>query len=150
MSGGPQADRILGAAGNDTIYGNGGKDLLIGGLGNDQIYGGPIADTILGGGGNDTIYGNGGKDSIDGSLGSDVIWLGSGKAKVALTTGDGFDTINRFLIGAIKLSANNSNNLSFTDSSNGVQIFQGNDLLAVVSGQSANTFSNNFADIFVA
>ena len=150
ISGGPQADRIFGATGNDTIYGNGGKDLLIGGLGNDLIYGGPSADTILGGGGNDTIYGNGGKDSIDGGLGSDAIWLGSGKATVALTAGDGFDTINGFLVGATKLSVSNSNNLSFTDSSNGVQIFQGNDLLAVVSGQLANTFSNNIATIFVA
>ena len=119
-------------------------------MGNDPIYGGPSADTILGGGGNDTIYGNGGKDSIDGGIGSDAILLGLGKATVALTTGDGFDTINGFLLGATKLSASNSNNLSFTDSPNGVQIFQGNDLLAVVSGQLANTFSNNIATIFVA
>ena len=140
---------VIAGDGNDTVYGNGGKDILNGGAGDDLIYGGSDADTILGGGGNDTIYGNGGGDLIDGGAGDDTIWLGAGAATVVLSSGDGYDTINNFQLGATQFKVSNLSNLQFSDSSGGAQIFQGSDLLAIVSWQSANIFSTNLNQIFV-
>ncbi|MFM7448649.1 MAG: DUF4347 domain-containing protein [Leptolyngbyaceae cyanobacterium] len=143
------ADTLLGGDGNDTLYGNGGRDILNGGAGDDLIYGGSDADIIFGGDGNDTIYGNGGGDLIDGGAGSDTIWLGSGAATVVLSSGDGYDTINNFQLGATKFKVDTLNNLNFVDSSDGARISQGSDLLAIVSWQSANTFSANLNQIFI-
>jgi hypothetical protein len=62
--------------------------------------------------------------------------LGDGKATVALQVGEGYDTINNFELGSGTFIVSNLlNNLSFADSVNGVGIFAGNDLLAVVSSQ---------------
>ena len=140
---------IIGFEGNDTIFGNGGEDNLIGDEGDDLIYGGSQADTILGGQGNDTIFGNGGGDLLNSGSGEDTIWLGAGKATVILETGEGFDTVNNFQLGATIFQVETSDNLSFVDSLNGAKIFQGDDLLAVVSFQSANTFIENQDSIFV-
>jgi hypothetical protein len=137
-----------GLNGNDIIYGNGGEDTLIGNGGDDLIYGGSQADRILGGTGNDTIYGNGGGDTLDGGAGSDVIWLG-GAATVVLSAGEGFDTIKGFKLGETKLQVSDLETLTFGDSSEGAQIFQGDDLLAIVTWQSADGLSSNGAQIFV-
>jgi hypothetical protein len=137
-----------GLNGNDIIYGNGGEDTLIGNGGDDLIYGGSQADRILGGTGNDTIYGNGGGDTLDGGAGSDVIWLG-GAATVVLSAGEGFDTIKGFKLGETKLQVSDLETLTFGDSSEGAQIFQGDDLLAIVTWQSADELSSNGAQIFV-
>ncbi|HBB33516.1 MAG TPA: hypothetical protein DDZ80_13970 [Cyanobacteria bacterium UBA8803] len=142
-------DYIDGGADNDTIYGNGGKDTLIGGSGNDLIYSGSQADYILGGDGNDTIYTNGGGDYINTGAGLDTVWLG-GAAKVVLETENGYDSIKNFQLGQTTFAVSNINSLSFADSANGVQIYQGGDLLAVVSWQSASMFANNVNQIFVA
>ncbi|MGD1913134.1 MAG: calcium-binding protein [Rivularia sp. (in: cyanobacteria)] len=141
---------IIGFAGNDTIFGNGGEDNLIGNEGDDLIYGGSQADTILAGVGNDTIFANGGGDLINSGTGEDIVWLGAGKATVILETGEGFDTVNNFQLGAITFQVESTDNLSFTDSVDGAKIFQGDDLLAVVSSQFANTFSDNQDSIFIA
>ncbi len=148
--GGSQADTILAGSGNDTMFGNGGTDTLNGGSGDDLIYGGSQADTILAGTGNDTIYAYGGLDFINSGTGLDTIWLGVGAATLVLNTGDGYDTIKNFQLGATKLQVSSTVNLSFTDSADGAQIFQGGDLLAVVNWQSASTFSNNASQIFVS
>ncbi|MDY6897090.1 MAG: hypothetical protein SWZ49_03300, partial [Cyanobacteriota bacterium] len=139
---------IIGFQGNDTIFGNGGEDNLIGNDGDDLIYGGSQADTILAGNGNDTIYANGGGDFINSGTGHDTIWLGAGEATVVLETGEGFDTVNNFQFGATTFQVENKDNLSFVDSNNGAKIFQGDDLLAVVSWQFAHTFSGNQDSIF--
>ncbi|MEO1377814.1 MAG: calcium-binding protein [Cyanobacteria bacterium J06635_10] len=141
---------IIGFAGNDTIFGNGGEDNLIGDEGDDLIYGGSQADTILGGEGNDTIFANGGGDLINSGTGEDIVWLGDGKATVILETGEGFDIVNNFQLGATTFQVETTDNLSFTDSVDGAKIFQGDDLLAVVSSQFANTFSDNLDSIFMA
>jgi hypothetical protein len=133
-------DTLLGGDGNDTLYGNGGEDTLTGGAGDDLIYGGLQADTISSGSGNDTIYASGGEDTISTGTGTDVIWLGAGAATITLSTGDGSDTIYGFTPGVTTLSFANFDQLSFTDSDSGVQIALGDDLLAVVPGQTAAAF----------
>jgi Ca2+-binding RTX toxin-like protein len=140
-------ETLNGGDGNDTLYGNGGTDTLIAGAGDDLIYGGSQADTILGGSGNDTVYANGGSDLIDTGAGFDTVWLG-GAATVILESGEGFDTIKNFQLGSTQLKVSSTSNLSFADSADGVQVFQNNDLLAVVSWQEANTFSSNTDSIF--
>ncbi|MEL6162471.1 MAG: hypothetical protein AAFR37_01470 [Cyanobacteria bacterium J06628_3] len=142
------SELIIGLEGNDTIFGNGGEDNLIGDEGDDLIYGGSQADTILAGNRNDTIYGNGGGDFINSGTGHDTVWLGSGKATVILETGEGFDTINNFQFGATTFKVESKDNLSFVDSNDGAKIFQGDDLLAVVSWQFAHTFNDNQDKIF--
>ena len=139
---------IIGFSGNDTIFVIGGEDNLIGNDGDDLIYGGSQADTILAGYGNDTIYANGGGDFIDSGTGHDTVWLGSGESTVVLETGEGFDIVNNFQFGATTFQVESRENLSFVDSNNGAKIFQGHDLLAVVSWQFAHTFSNNQDSIF--
>ncbi|MDJ0735808.1 MAG: hypothetical protein QNJ47_17385 [Nostocaceae cyanobacterium] len=148
--GSSSSDYIEAGSGNDIVYGNGGKDTLLGGDGNDLIFGGSQTDIIKGGAGDDIIYGNGGNDLIDSGSGYDIVWLGSGEAIVALKTGAGYDTINNFQLGSTKFQVSSVENLSFADSVKGVQIFQEDDLLAVVSSQSADTFSNNVDQIFMA
>jgi Ca2+-binding RTX toxin-like protein len=139
---------IIGKMGNDTIFGNGGEDNLIGNEGDDLIFGGSQADTILTGDGNDTIFANGGGDFINSGSGDDTVWLGAGEATVILETGEGFDIVNNFQLGATTFQVESKDNLSFIDSDNGAEIFQGDDLLAVVSWQSANTFNHNQDSIF--
>ncbi len=140
---------IIGKMGNDTIFGNGGEDNLIGNEDDDLIFGGSQADTILTGDGNDTIFANGGGDFINSGSGDDTVWLGAGEATVILETGEGFDIVNNFQLGATTFQVESKENLAFVDSKNGANIFQGDDLLAVVSWQSANTFSHNQDSIFI-
>lgn len=144
------SDFIDGGSGNDTIYGNGNRDILIGGTGDDLIFGGAQADTILAGSGNDTIFANGGDDLINSGTGLDTIWLGAGAATVVLSQDDGYDTIKSFQLGATQFKLGSLSGLSFADSVDGAQILQNNQLLAVVSWQSASTFSANISQIFVA
>ena len=139
---------ISGGRGDDNISGNGGMDTLIGGRGDDDIYGGFEADEISGGRGDDYIFGNGGDDLINSGSGFDTVYLGKGEATVILDKGEGFDTIFNFQLGATKFEVGSLDNLNFADSMNGAEIFLQGDLLAVVAGQSANTFSNNQDSIF--
>jgi hypothetical protein len=142
------AEVISGGRGDDNISGNGGGDTLIGGRGDDDIYGSFEADEISGGRGDDFIFGNGGNDLIDSGLGFDTVFLGAQETTVVLDKGEGFDTIFNFQLGATKFEVSSLNNLSFTDSDAGAEIFLEGDLLAVVAGQSANTFSSNQDMIF--
>lgn len=141
-------ETLTGLDGNDTLYSNGGADTLVGNAGDDLIYGGAQADRIVAGDGDDTIYANGGADFINSGVGLDTIWLGGDESTIALRVGSGHDTIKNFQLGNTKLQVIDSSALSFSDSADGAQIFQGEDLLAVVSWQSASTFSNNLSQIF--
>ena len=141
-------DSLLGGAANDLIYGNGGPDVLIGRAGDDIIYGGSQADTISGGSGDDVIYANGGGDVINAGPGLDTVWLGAGPATIALNSGIGYVTVKNFQLGATQFTGTGTG-LSFEDSAEGVRISQGDDLLAVVTWQTAETFSRNAAEIFV-
>ena len=148
---GTSADETLaGLGGNDTLYGNGGLDTLVGNAGNDLIYGSGQADRIVAGTGDDVIFANGGEDFINSGAGLDTLWLGAEAVTILLRTGSGYDTIKNFQLGATKLQVTSTTTLSFTDSADGAQIFQGEDLLAVISWQTASTFSSNTNEIFVA
>lgn len=138
---------IIGLQDDDTMFGNGGEDTLTGDEGNDFIFGGSQADTILASDGDDTIVADG-DDLINSGTGEDTVWLGAGKATVILETGEGFDTINNFQLGATTFQVESIDDLSFVDSGNDAKIFQGGDLLAVVSWQSAHTFNDNQDSIF--
>ncbi|KST65924.1 calcium-binding protein [Mastigocoleus testarum] len=142
------AEFILGFEGNDIIFGRGGEDTIIAGEGNDIIFGGQQADTILAGNGDDIIFARGGNDVIDSGNGLDRISLGDGQSTVILDSGEGFDTIGGFELGATTFQVESTSNLRFVDSARGAQIFQGDDLLALVSFESASTFSNNQDQIF--
>ncbi|MEO1433466.1 MAG: calcium-binding protein [Cyanobacteria bacterium J06633_8] len=142
------AEIISGGRGDDNISGNGGGDTLIGGRGDDDIYGSSDAETIEGGRGDDIIYANGGDDLINSGFGLDTVYLGSGEATVILDKGEGFDTIFNFQLGSTKLEVSSLDNLNFTDSDSGAEIFLEGDKLAVVAGQSAHTFSSNQDSIF--
>ena len=148
---GTSADETLaGLGGNDTLYGNGGLDTLVGNAGNDLIYGSGQADRIVAGTGDDVIFANGGEDFINSGTGLDTLWLGGEAVTILLRIGSGYDTIKNFQLGATKLQVTSTTTLSFADSADGAQIFQGEDLLAVISWQTASTFSSNTNEIFVA
>lgn len=134
---------INGGEGDDIIYGNVGRDTLIASYGDDLIYGGGDADTIFAGDGNDTIFANGGDDFIDSGAGFDAVWLGNGSATIVLEAGVGYDTINNFQLGATQFKVSSLPGLKFVDSAIGAQILLVDDLLAVVSQQSASTISSN-------
>ncbi|MGB6298671.1 MAG: hypothetical protein WBF90_21155, partial [Rivularia sp. (in: cyanobacteria)] len=142
------AEIISGGGGDDNISGNGGGDTLIGGRGDDDIYGSFQADEIRGGRGDDFIFGNGGNDLIDSGLGFDSVFLGAEETTVVLDKGEGFDTIFNFQLGATKFEVSSLNNLSFSDSDSGAEIFLEGDKLAVVAGQYANTFNSDQDMIF--
>jgi Ca2+-binding RTX toxin-like protein len=55
---------LLGATGDDILYGEDGFDDLDGGLGNDTLYGGMHDDALRGNAGADSIFGEAGFDTI--------------------------------------------------------------------------------------
>ncbi len=73
---------ILGAAGNDTLYGSGFGDSIDGGSGDDLILGGSGGDSVSGGVGNDFIMGNSGQDTLLGNDGTDTIFGGGGRDSI--------------------------------------------------------------------
>jgi len=85
------ADTIIGGAGNEIIYGNGGNDVITTGAGIDQVFGGAGNDTINAlTSGNLTVA-----DRIDGNEGSDVLnFLGTGGAATQLNGVTNIETIN--------------------------------------------------------
>lgn len=100
VTGGPGANNIYGAFGNDTINGGGGSDFLEGYYANDVLYGGAGNDTLLGmwgkdtvwgGTGHDEIMGDDGRDLLLGELGNDTIRGGAGID--TLSGGDGADLL---------------------------------------------------------
>ncbi|WP_371158207.1 beta strand repeat-containing protein [Jannaschia sp. 2305UL9-9] len=114
INGTPDADRLVGGTGDDTINGNLGADTIIGDAGNDLITGGPDAgdlrdvvfagagdDTVRGGSGNDELRGDAGNDSLEGGIGADFVLGGAGNDTLTggslgdlLSGGDGIDFIN--------------------------------------------------------
>ena len=150
LYGGNGDDTLWGGDGNDRIFGIGGADDIDAGIGDNLIYAGVDADTIVADSGDDRIYAGGGQDTIDSGSGLDSIWLGSGAATTTLSAGDGYDTIHQFQLGSSKLQFSQSQDLSFLDGAEGVQIFRKDDLLAVLTGQSAAAIRNNIDIVFVA
>ena len=71
-------DTIFGSNGNDELFGFSGGDIVSGGGGNDFINGGGDDDWLLGQNGADRIVGDGGSDRMNGGDGNDAIFGGAG------------------------------------------------------------------------
>ncbi|WP_412509291.1 VWD domain-containing protein [Roseovarius sp. SYSU LYC5161] len=84
----PQADTLLGNAGDDVLSGEGGNDRLEGLAGNDILDGGAGNDGLLGGVGNDVIDGGAGDDTISSFDGNDVASGGDGDDRMGGGLGD--------------------------------------------------------------
>ena len=76
--GGSAGDDIVGASGDNFIYGNGGPDDLAGLAGVDYIFGGTSGDKLSGGSGQDDIRGEANDDSLYGGLDDDTMLGGTG------------------------------------------------------------------------
>ena len=162
IHGGDGADEIYGNAGSDLIYGGGtgssadSNDLVYGGQGNDTIYGNQgddelygggdvyspndVADTVYGGQGNDRLYGNGGNDVIYGNAGDDWMHGGADADTFVFGSGDGNDTLGKFVSGEdiIQLQGglNNSGIQSGTDALAALTYSNGNAVLDLGGGNS--------------
>ena len=72
------SDRLVGAEGRDTIYGNNGMDTLVGQLADDIIDGGSGIDRAVAGAGGDIVRGGTGSDVLKGQGGADEVLGGGG------------------------------------------------------------------------
>jgi len=73
LGGGPGADTLYGALGNDRLFGGDGDDILQGMWGHDRLDGGAGHDSLSGGDGNDRLFGMAGDDTIEGGAGADTM-----------------------------------------------------------------------------
>jgi Ca2+-binding RTX toxin-like protein len=80
-------------AGNDEMTGSAGNDLLQTYAGNDTLIGEGGNDTLIGGVGNDSLLGGAGTDRAVINATVNSITVTNGGAGVAVTSGDGVDTI---------------------------------------------------------
>ncbi|MCX7371894.1 MAG: DUF4214 domain-containing protein [Alphaproteobacteria bacterium] len=101
IAGSAVANRLTGAAGNDSLMGRGGADTLWGGAaqdslsgdeGDDSLDGADGNDMLTGGVGQDTLLGGNGNDSLAGDTGHDLIQGGAGQD--SLSGGEGNDTLS--------------------------------------------------------
>ncbi|NJL20058.1 MAG: hypothetical protein HC895_03260 [Leptolyngbyaceae cyanobacterium SM1_3_5] len=74
-------------------------------------------------------------------------WAGSRKSRDRAQWGAGYVTVKNFQLGSTQFTGGGAG-LSFTDSADGVQISRGDDLLAIVSWQTASSFRSNVSTIF--
>lgn len=118
---------------DDVINGQGGNDYLSGLSGNDSLRGGTGDDTLEGGNGNDTLIGGSGSDlfSFAPHSGIDTV--------VDFTDGEDFIR----LLGGLTftdLRITQGTGMSAKDTL--ISIDSSNELLAILSGVEANTFTN--------
>jgi Ca2+-binding RTX toxin-like protein len=90
-------DSIFGGLGNDVIAGRGGNDTISGDAGDDRLRGGGGNDSIFGGQGDDQLFGDAGRDTLSGGFGDDIIDPSAGKD--VMSGGEGSDTF-RFTRGS--------------------------------------------------
>lgn len=147
-----RANRVQGRdTSNDVINGQGGDDVLNGLSGDDLLRGGNGNDTLLGGIGNDKLVGNNGNDTLVGGAGADTLTGGSGNDHFSISASNGTDTITDFTSGFDKIEL--TGGLTFgqlsivADSSSFpnntvIQLAGSNQVLAILSGVSANTISS--------
>lgn len=76
VTGSAFADTLSGAAGSETLWGQGDGDWLRGMGGNDRLWGGDGADRIEGMQGADIAWGGVGRDTLRGGDGADSLWGG--------------------------------------------------------------------------
>ncbi|MDU8458254.1 calcium-binding protein, partial [Pseudomonas syringae group sp. J254-4] len=78
---------------------------VLGASGDDKIYGTISADLLLGLDGDDIIYGDSGNDTVEGGLGRDYLSGGSGSDVYRFSKGWGHDTLNNYDLGTNKVDA---------------------------------------------
>ncbi|MEM9216664.1 MAG: calcium-binding protein, partial [Cyanobacteria bacterium P01_F01_bin.150] len=152
-------DVVIAGAGNDLVYGQAGRDRLIGATGNDTLVGGAGNDFINGS--NFAAQGNGERDILTSGSRSDrdrfilgersngagrIYYNNAGNADHAVITdfdrhnfvGDVSDRI-QLLGSAASYSIANTN----VGGVAGAGIYAGNDLIAIVQGETAATMNLN-------
>ena len=135
LFGGAGKDKLFGDAGNDDLFGEFGNDRLTGGGGNDNLFGDLGDDDLFGGKGNDVLSGGNGSDVLFGGKGVDTLEGGGGVDFFVLERGSGFSKILDFdLLDDFLFFEGGFNALSVADSGSNLNIFEGDDLLAEVSG----------------
>lgn len=82
-------NKLIGSAGADTLYGEGGDDSIQGLDGNDWLYGGEGNDRLSGDAGDDYLFGGNGDDNLAGGEGDD--WLDGGAGDDRFEGGAGAD-----------------------------------------------------------
>ncbi|MBB3018991.1 Ca2+-binding RTX toxin-like protein [Microvirga lupini] len=91
QTGSAAADRVIGAAWTETLFGLDGHDTISAGEGQDTIWGGAGGDALTGDLGDDVLWGEAGSDTIDGGWGDDL--LSGATEKDRLYGGLGNDTL---------------------------------------------------------
>jgi Ca2+-binding RTX toxin-like protein len=87
-----RADKMIGTANDDIVYGYAGNDKISTGGGADVIYAGLGNDIAAAGDGDDYLQGNAGRDVLDGGNDDDEIDGGAGNDK--LNGGNGADVLD--------------------------------------------------------
>ena len=164
IQGTKKKDTLVGASGDDTIFGFDDKDFLNGEEGNDQLFGGKGKDTIFGGLGDDLALGGKDKDVLKGNAGNDILvgeegndTLSGGDDHDLLKGGRGKDILSGDA-GDDELYGEESNDILFGNSGNDLlKGGKGKDIL--IGGQDNDTlfggedsdllFGGEGSDIFV-
>ena len=159
-------DTVVSTSGITGVGGGGGDDLLFGGSDDDELNGGLGNDTVSGRGGDDNLFNTRGENEIFGGAGDDFIRLAGGSTA---TGGAGMDYFEMFLddqndsvvtitdfetgidkIGSpesegrydisLTVSDGHTGTLSYVENADGVDIFDGETLVATVAGATAADF----------
>ncbi|MCY7283253.1 MAG: hypothetical protein LH679_07380, partial [Cyanobacteria bacterium CAN_BIN43] len=134
-------DELSGLGGRDTLIGFAGNDILTGDAGDDNLKGNDGDDQLLGGKGNDKMFGGKGKDTFLGGLGDNLFVGNQGVDTFGLELGKGSTLIRDFQNNTDKLGLTGKlkfGSLSIDQSGTNTVISRGNDVLAVLKGESAS------------
>ncbi|WP_439815000.1 beta strand repeat-containing protein [Zavarzinia sp. CC-PAN008] len=129
---------LLGAAGNDTLIGGGGRNVLDGGEGNDVLVAGSGTNTLIGGNGNDTFRFEDPftSASIIGGAGADTLVVGGGFGAWTLPT-SATSLISGVEVIRLETSSSAAGNADTIDIADSTVASAGNRLLVIGDG-SAN------------
>ena len=90
MLGDFEANKLLGADGDDDLDGNNGNDIIYGGGGNDKLTAGDGDDQLFGGAGDDVFHDDwGGNDTFDGGSGIDSLYFPTKKSGITVDVNEG-------------------------------------------------------------
>jgi len=132
-------DELSGLGGRDTLIGFAGNDILTGDAGDDNLKGNDGDDQLLGGNGKDKMFGGKGKDTFLGGVGDNLFVGNQGADIFGLETGKGSTLIRDFQDKTDKLGLTGRlrfGSLSIEQSGGDTVISSGNDVLAVLKGES--------------
>ena len=85
------ADAISAGEGGDFVSGGAGRDVIFAGAGDDQVFAGADNDIVYGDAGADRIFGDQGNDLITAGAGDDTVFGGAGDDLIVAEVGDGND-----------------------------------------------------------